>query len=111
MPADERHCRAGLTLAQDRAQAETLRASEKEQAENVMIVDMVRHDLGRVAETGSVNVPRLFAVEKYPTVWQMTSTIEARTPATLSDIFRALFPPASITGAPKVQDDGNHRPA
>jgi para-aminobenzoate synthetase/4-amino-4-deoxychorismate lyase len=93
----------GLTQAQDRAQAETLRASEKEQAENVMIVDMVRHDLGRVAEVGSVNVPRLFTVEKYPTVWQMTSTIEARTSATLSHIFRALFPPASITGAPKVR--------
>jgi para-aminobenzoate synthetase/4-amino-4-deoxychorismate lyase len=93
----------GLTQAQDRAQAETLRASEKEQAENVMIVDMVRHDLGRVAAIGSVDVPRLFTVEKYPTVWQMTSTIEARTPATLSHIFRALFPPASITGAPKVR--------
>jgi para-aminobenzoate synthetase/4-amino-4-deoxychorismate lyase len=93
----------GLTQAQDQAQAETLRASEKEQAENVMIVDMVRHDLGRVAEAGSVKVPRLFEVEKYPTLWQMTSTIEARTSATLSDIFRALFPPASITGAPKVR--------
>jgi para-aminobenzoate synthetase/4-amino-4-deoxychorismate lyase len=80
-----------------------LRASEKEQAENVMIVDMVRHDLGRVAETGSVKVPRLFEVEKYPTLWQMTSTIEARTSATLSNVFRALFPPASITGAPKVR--------
>jgi para-aminobenzoate synthetase/4-amino-4-deoxychorismate lyase len=93
----------GLTQAQDRAQAETLRASEKEQAENVIIVDMVRHDLGRVAETGSVKVPRLFEVEKYPTLWQMTSTIEARTSATLSNVFRALFPPASITGAPKVR--------
>jgi para-aminobenzoate synthetase/4-amino-4-deoxychorismate lyase len=93
----------GLTLAQDRMQAETLRASEKEQAENVMIVDMVRHDLGRVAEIGSVNVPRLFDVEQYPTVWQMTSTVEARTRATLGETFRALFPPASITGAPKVK--------
>ena len=93
----------GLTQAQDQAQAEALRASEKEQAENVMIVDMVRHDLGRVAETGSVTVPHLFAVEKYPTVWQMTSTIEAMTSASLSDIFHALFPPASITGAPKVK--------
>ena len=93
----------GLTQAQDRAQADTLRASEKEQAENVMIVDMVRHDLGRVAEVGSVTVPHMFAVEKYPTIWQMTSTIEARTSATLSNIFRALFPPASITGAPKVR--------
>jgi len=64
---------------------------------------MVRHDLGRVAEIGSVSVSRLFAVEKYPTVWQMTSSIEARSAASLSDIFRALFPPASITGAPKVR--------
>ena len=93
----------GLTQAQDQAQAETLRASEKEQAENVMIVDMVRHDLGRVADTGSVKVPRLFEVEKYPTLWQMTSTIEASTSAALSNVFRALFPPASITGAPKVR--------
>jgi para-aminobenzoate synthetase/4-amino-4-deoxychorismate lyase len=93
----------GLTQAQDQAQAEALRTSEKERAENVMIVDMVRHDLGRVAETGSVTVPRLFAVEKYPTVWQMTSTIEARTRASLCEIFQALFPPASITGAPKVR--------
>ena len=93
----------GLTQADDLAQAEALRASEKERAENVMIVDMVRHDLGRVAEIGSVSVSRLFAVEKYPTVWQMTSTIEARSAASLSDIFRALFPPASITGAPKVR--------
>ena len=93
----------GLTQTEDQAQAEALRTSEKERAENVMIVDMVRHDLGRVAETGSVTVPHLFAVEKYPTVWQMTSTIEARTSASLSDIFHALFPPASITGAPKVK--------
>ena len=68
-----------------------------------MIVDMVRHDLGRVAETGSVTVPQLFAVEKYPTVWQMTSTVEARIAADLGATFRALFPPASITGAPKVR--------
>ena len=93
----------GLTQTQDQSQAETLRASEKEQAENVMIVDMVRHDLGRVAEVGSVWVPRLFEVEKYPTVWQMTSCVRARTSASLSNIFRALFPPASITGAPKVR--------
>ena len=93
----------GLTQVEDQAQAEALRTSEKEQAENVMIVDMVRHDLGRVAETGSVTVPHLFEVEKYPTVWQMTSTIEARTTASLCEIFQALFPPASITGAPKVR--------
>jgi para-aminobenzoate synthetase/4-amino-4-deoxychorismate lyase len=93
----------GLTQTEDQAQAEALRTSEKEQAENVMIVDMVRHDLGRVAETGSVTVPHLFEVEKYPTVWQMTSTIEDRTTASLCEIFQALFPPASITGAPKVR--------
>ncbi len=93
----------GRTQAEDLALAQALRASEKEQAENVMIVDMVRHDLGRVAQTGSVKVPRLFEVEKYPTVWQMTSSIEARTEAGVSEIFRALFPPASITGAPKVR--------
>jgi para-aminobenzoate synthetase/4-amino-4-deoxychorismate lyase len=93
----------GLTFAEDLAQGEALQASEKDRAENVMIVDMVRHDLGRVAETGSVTVTSLFAVEKYPTVWQMTSTIEAKTRAALSDIFGALFPPASITGAPKVR--------
>ena len=93
----------GLTSAQDRAQAETLRTSQKERAENVMIVDMVRHDLGRVAQPGSVNVTSLFAVEKYPTLWQMTSTVEARTRAGLGEIFGALFPPASVTGAPKVR--------
>jgi para-aminobenzoate synthetase/4-amino-4-deoxychorismate lyase len=93
----------GRTQAEDLAQARALRASEKERAENVMIVDMVRHDLGRVAQCGSVKVDRLFEVEKYPTLWQMTSTIEARTEVRLSEIFRALFPPASITGAPKVR--------
>jgi para-aminobenzoate synthetase / 4-amino-4-deoxychorismate lyase len=93
----------GRTQAEDLALARALRASEKERAENVMIVDMVRHDLGRVAQTGSVKAARLFEVEKYPTVWQMTSTIEARTEAGLGEIFRALFPPASITGAPKVR--------
>ena len=68
----------GRTQAEDLAQAQALQASEKERAENVMIVDMVRHDLGRVAQTGSVKVARLFEVERYPTLWQMTSTIEAR---------------------------------
>ncbi|MEI7899051.1 MAG: aminodeoxychorismate synthase component I [bacterium] len=93
----------GLTLAQDREHAAALQASEKNRAENLMIVDMVRNDLGRVAEPGSVNVPRLFALEKYPTVWQMTSTVCARAHAPVAEIFRALFPPASITGAPKAR--------
>jgi para-aminobenzoate synthetase / 4-amino-4-deoxychorismate lyase len=92
----------GLTAAQDRAQAAALGASEKDRAENVMIVDMVRHDLGRIARAGSVQVTSLCAVEKYPTVWQMTSTVEGLTGASLSEVFGALFPAASITGAPKV---------
>ena len=91
----------GLWFADDRRRVEDLRASEKDRAENVMIVDMVRNDLGRAAETGSVHVPALFAVEQYPTVWQMTSTVRAKTLVPLDRIFQALFPPASITGAPK----------
>jgi para-aminobenzoate synthetase / 4-amino-4-deoxychorismate lyase len=93
----------GKTPAEDRANARWLYRSEKNRAENVMIVDMIRNDLGRIARTGSVRVPRLYAVEKYPSIWQMTSTVEARTAASLPDIFRALFPCASITGAPKVK--------
>ncbi len=93
----------GLTLAQDRAEASALCASEKNRAENLMIVDMVRSDMGRVAEAGSVSVPRLFALEKYPTVWQMTSTVAAETRSPVAEIFAALFPPASITGAPKAR--------
>jgi len=93
----------GLTLAQDREQAAALQSSEKNRAENLMIVDMVRNDLGRVAEPGSVSVPALFTLEKYPTVWQLTSTVQAETRAPVSEIFRALFPPASITGAPKAR--------
>lgn len=91
----------GRWFEQDEAHAAELRASEKDRAENLMIVDMVRNDLGRIARPGTVAVPRLFEVERYPTVWQMTSTVTAETTASLVDIFRALFPPASITGAPK----------
>lgn len=89
--------------ADDLAQAAWLRASEKNRAENVMIVDMVRNDMGRVAELGSVDVTRLFDVEKYPSLWQMTSTVEATTAAGLTDLLRAMFPAASITGAPKAR--------
>jgi len=91
----------GLTTAADRAQIDWLRRSEKNRAENVMIVDMIRNDLGRVARVGSVAVPDLFAVERYPTLLQMTSTVTARTDAALTDILAAAFPCASITGAPK----------
>ena len=92
----------GRTTQEDREQSEWLRKSEKNRAENVMIVDMIRNDLGRIAEIGSVRVPELFAVERYPTLWQMTSAVTAQTNASLAEILSALFPCASITGAPKV---------
>jgi len=93
----------GLTLVEDRLLAAGLRASEKERAENVMIVDMVRNDLGRIARVGSVRVPSLWETERYPTLWQMTSTVRAETGAPLEEVLTALFPSASITGAPKVR--------
>ena len=93
----------GRTLDEDRQQIAVLRASAKDQAENIMIVDMIRNDLGRVARFGSVRVPSLLDVERYPTLLQMTSTVEARSDATLDAILAALFPCASITGAPKVR--------
>jgi para-aminobenzoate synthetase / 4-amino-4-deoxychorismate lyase len=96
----------GRTNAEDNAQAAWLAADPKNRAENVMIVDMIRNDLGRIAETGSVHVPALFSAERYPTLWQMTSTVRARTIAPLHEILRALFPCASITGAPKVRTMG-----
>ncbi|MGD8584735.1 MAG: aminodeoxychorismate synthase component I [Chloroflexota bacterium] len=96
----------GRTLGEDRAKAEWLHHSEKNRAENVMIVDMIRNDMGRVGEIGSVAVPSLFDVERYPTLWQMTSTVTCRTDASLSGIMAALFPCASITGAPKVSTMG-----
>jgi len=93
----------GKTLEDDLQQAHKLHASPKDRAENLMIVDMARNDLGRIACTGTVRVPCLFEVERYATLWQMTSTVEAQTNAPLSEIFRALFPAASITGAPKIR--------
>lgn len=91
-----------LTPAADKQQAIWLQRSVKNRAENVMIVDMIRNDIGRVAQTGSVQVPELFTVERYPTLWQMTSTVTGRTGASVTEIIKALFPCASITGAPKV---------
>ncbi|NUQ01753.1 MAG: aminodeoxychorismate synthase component I, partial [Armatimonadetes bacterium] len=93
----------GLTLEGDQALAADLKAAEKDRAENLMIVDMIRNDLGRVAELGSVEVPELFRVERYETLWQMTSSVTARSRASLPALLGALFPCASITGAPKVQ--------
>ena len=92
----------GRTTTEDKELAEWLYRSVKNRAENVMIVDMIRNDLGRIAKIGSVHVPELFAIEKYPTLLQMTSTVQAKTDASLDKIFSALFPCASITGAPKV---------
>lgn len=93
----------GDTLEADEQAAQHLRQSVKERAENLMIVDLLRNDLSRIAQVGSVQVPSLFDLQALPTVWQMTSTIEARTQAglPLSEVFAALFPCGSITGAPK----------
>ncbi len=93
----------GWWRASDRAQAAALQASAKNQAENLMIVDMLRNDLGRIAQTGTVQVPSLFDVERYPTLWQMTSTVQAKSHAKITDAIAALFPCASITGAPKAR--------
>jgi len=92
----------GLSSAQDLEQRQRLHASSKDRAENVMIVDMVRNDLGRIAQPGSVRVTALFETERYPTLWQMTSTVRADSDAGIVDVMRALFPAASITGAPKA---------
>ena len=88
---------------EDDAQRQGLADSLKDRAENVMIVDMLRNDLGKVARPGSVRVRDLFAVETHPTVHQLTSTVEAESAASLPDLMHALFPCASITGAPKVR--------
>ena len=89
--------------AADRAAAAWLASDPKNRAENLMIVDLLRNDLGRIARTGGVRVPSLFAIEPYRTVYQMTSTVEADLPpgTDLPDVLRALFPCGSITGAPK----------
>ena len=90
---------------EDRHRREQLEASTKDRAENVMIVDLVRNDLGRVARFGSVEVERLFDIERFETVWQMTSTVlaETRPGMRLFDIFAATFPCGSVTGAPKAR--------
>ncbi|MDP9728100.1 para-aminobenzoate synthetase/4-amino-4-deoxychorismate lyase [Alicyclobacillus tengchongensis] len=82
-----------------------LKQSEKNRAENLMIVDLLRNDMSRICKIGSVHVPVLFEIEEYPTVWQMTSTIcgNLQPNVRLEDIFSALFPCGSITGAPKIQ--------
>ncbi|MEM7355185.1 MAG: aminodeoxychorismate synthase component I, partial [Acidobacteriota bacterium] len=94
--------RRGRFPAEDDERAEALRTSEKERAENLMIVDMMRNDLGKIAGPGTVEVDDLFTVETYPTVHQLTSTVAGRTKSGIVEILQALFPSASITGAPKV---------
>ncbi|MDE3108750.1 MAG: aminodeoxychorismate synthase component I [Acidobacteriota bacterium] len=95
----------GLQLEDDEAAAARLRASEKNRAENVMIVDLMRNDLGRICRSGSVKTTSLFDIERYPSVWQMTSTVEGALgpDCTAESIVRALFPSGSVTGAPKIR--------
>ncbi len=93
----------GRWSEEDRAVGAALAASAKDRAENVMIVDLLRNDLGRLAVYGTVAVPALWSLERYRTLWQLTSTVTARVRpgTTLLDLFRALFPSGSVTGAPK----------
>ncbi len=94
----------GRWVQEDDAARARLLASAKERAENAMIVDLLRSDLGRVSVPGSVTVERLFEAERYETVWQLTSTLSSalRCGVPLAEVFRALFPSGSVTGAPKV---------
>lgn len=93
----------GATAREDRQRGEWLTEDSKNRAENLMIVDLLRNDLSRVAEPESVRVPTLFSPERYETLWQMTSTVEARAreDVGVADVLRALFPCGSVTGAPK----------
>jgi len=93
---------------QDEENAGRLASSPKERAENAMVVDLLRSDLGRISEPGTVRASRLFDTERYETVWQLTSTVRStlRPGISLSDAFRALFPSGSVTGAPKVSTMG-----
>ncbi len=95
----------GRTNDEDDAQIGSLRASGKNKAENLMIVDLLRNDVGRIAATGSVRVTKFFEIEKYETVFQATSTIKARlrNKTGVPDLVRALFPSGSVTGAPKIR--------
>lgn len=95
----------GKTEAEDAELKAFLASDEKNRAENLMIVDLLRNDISRVAELGSVKVPELFTVESYATVHQMTSLVQAqmRDGVTIAEMFTALFPCGSITGAPKIR--------
>lgn len=97
--------RRGRWTAEDRELAQWLRESTKDRAENVMIVDLLRNDLGKVSIPGTVHVSSLFDIERFETVWQMTSTVEStlKDNPSLADLMAALFPCGSITGAPKIR--------
>jgi para-aminobenzoate synthetase / 4-amino-4-deoxychorismate lyase len=97
--------RRGRWLAEDQELARWLQNSNKDRAENIMIVDLLRNDLGKVSVPGSVYVSSLFKPERYETVWQMTSTVEStlRPNTSLAELMSALFPCGSITGAPKIR--------
>jgi para-aminobenzoate synthetase/4-amino-4-deoxychorismate lyase len=98
----------GRNTAEDARQRAGLLESPKERAENVIIVDLLRNDLSRVAETGTVAVTALLTPERYETVWQLTSEVTAATGSGIGlvDVFRALFPCGSVTGAPKISTMG-----
>jgi para-aminobenzoate synthetase/4-amino-4-deoxychorismate lyase len=95
----------GRNSAEDRAQAAWLASDPKNRAENLMIVDLLRNDLGRLCRFGSIHADPLFALERFSSLWQMTSTVrgQLRPEVGFQQIFRALFPCGSITGAPKVR--------
>ncbi|MEX0297868.1 MAG: aminodeoxychorismate synthase component I [Kordiimonas sp.] len=95
----------GRTPEEDSEAKLSLRNDPKSQAENLMIVDLIRNDLSRISEAGSVEVPTLFEVEQYPTLLQMTSTVKAKARASLKpyELLKAMFPCGSVTGAPKVR--------
>jgi para-aminobenzoate synthetase / 4-amino-4-deoxychorismate lyase len=98
-------CKRGGSLSEDHIYKEELRGSEKEKAENLMIVDLMRNDLSRLARKGCVNVRKLFDVEKYKTFFTMTSTVEATAADDVSalDVMTSIFPCGSVTGAPKIR--------
>ncbi|MFP5481071.1 MAG: aminodeoxychorismate synthase component I [Alphaproteobacteria bacterium] len=95
----------GRDAAEDAAIIADLRGDEKDRAENLMIVDLLRNDISRLSRVGTVKVPALYAIESYATVHQMTSTVEGELdgPATLPGLMAALFPCGSVTGAPKIR--------
>ncbi len=95
----------GRTIAEDETIATWLKADEKNRAENLMIVDLIRNDFGRICKTGTITVPSLFDVERFQTLFQMTSTVcgALKDTITFKEIFEAIFPCGSITGAPKIR--------